>query len=58
MPDQKPTLPQVRTPYDQGDAFALTASIIAVWFAVLSLTLGAGFAMFAAIGTTASVFMG
>ncbi|HET7090967.1 MAG TPA: hypothetical protein VFL17_20235 [Anaerolineae bacterium] len=58
MPDQKPTLPQVRTPYDQGDAFTLIVSVISVWLAVLSLVLGAGFAMFAAIGTTTSVFMG
>jgi hypothetical protein len=58
MPDQKPTLPRVRMPYDQGDALAVIISVIAVWFAVLSVILGAGFAMFAAIGATTSVFMG
>ena len=58
MPDEKPTLAQVWTPYDQGDAFALIVSVIAVWLAVLSLTLGAALAMFAAIGATTSVFMG
>jgi hypothetical protein len=47
-----------RTPYDQGDAFAMIASIIAVWFAVLSFILSAGVALFAAIGATTSVLMG
>ena len=58
MPDEKPTLPQVQTPYDQGDALAVIASVISVWLAALSLILGAGLAMFAAIGATTSVLMG
>jgi hypothetical protein len=44
--------------YDQGDALAVIASVISVWLAVLALMLGAGFAMFAAIGATTSVLIG
>jgi hypothetical protein len=58
MPDEKPTLPQSRVLYDHGDALAVIASVISVWLAVLALMLGAGFAMFAAIGATTSVLIG